>query len=266
MIGENLRIDATAYYKDVKDLVTTVHASSKLTGSSSGKATAFSNGDYGSVKGFDFTLDKMASGSKLSGSLSYSYMIAMGKGANATDAYYTYLTSTSDTLAPIKEYRLDFDQRHTVTAVIDYRVPADWKGSLFGISIPGNWGFNFVGYYGSGLPYTKTDSLGNRLGERNEGQLPASYSVDCRFNKNFKMGPSSKSMLTWFVEVDNLFNRRNILNVYSHTGVPDNDNTRATAGLGTSQNQVDQLDQLYDHDPQNYSSPRTVRTGFEFSF
>ena len=260
MIGDNLRLDATAYYKDITDLVTT-----RLYGRNGVNAiTMFDNGDYGNVKGIDFGLEKLALKGFLSGSISYGYMIAMGKGASATDPYYTYLTSNIDTLAPVKEYRLDFDQRHTLTAVLDYRVPGEWKGNLFGLPIPGGWGFNFVGYYGSGLPYTKTDSNGNRLGERNEGQLPANYSVDMRFNKDFRMGPQ-KSMLTFFVEVDNLFDRRNVLNVYTRTGLADNDNQQQTL-LSASLNQMAALDHLYDHDPQNYSAPRTVRTGLEFRF
>lgn len=259
MLTENLTLDATAYYKDISDLVTT-RSFDKVAGRT---VTLYDNGDYGSVKGFDITLEKLALNSKLSGSVSYSYMIAMGKGASATDAYYTYLTSTTDTLAPVKEYRLDFDQRHTVTTVLSYRVPLDWKGSFMGMSLPSGWGLGFIGYFGSGLPYTKTDVNGNRLGERNEGQLPVNYRVDLRFNKDFSIG-LKKSLLTFFIEVDNLFDRRNVLNVYSRTGLANND------GVATSSNdpvrllELQRLDRLYDHDPQNYSAPRTIRTGLEF--
>ena len=121
-----------------------------------------------------------------------------------------------------------------------------------------------VGHYGSGLPYTPTDVNGNRLGERNEGRLPANYTVDMRFNKDF--GLFRGQVLSFFVEVDNLFNERNVLNVYSRTGVADNDGVTTGAGLSLDQNQVRHYDQLYDHDPQNFNPPRTIRTGLEFSF
>ncbi|MBK7140796.1 MAG: TonB-dependent receptor [bacterium] len=261
MINDGLRVDLTAYYKDIKDLVTTREAL-QYAGRT---VTKFDNDDYGSVKGFDVALEKLSMGGYVSGSISYSYMIAMGNGSSAMDPYYTYLTSNEDTLAPISEYRLDFDQRHTLTTVLDFRVPADWKGKVFGLSIPGNWGINMVGYYGSGLPYTKTDSLGNRFGERNEGSLPSNYSVDMRFNKDFEIG-SKKNLLSFFIEVDNLFNKKNILNVYAHTGLPDDDNRRYTGGLSTNQQELARLDRLYDNDPQNYGPPRTVRTGLEFGF
>lgn len=261
MINEGLRFDVTAYYKDIKDLVTTREAL-QWAGRT---VTKFDNDDYGSVKGLDLALEKLSLGGYFSGSVSYSYMIAMGNGSNAMDAYYTYLTSTEDTLAPISEYRLDFDQRHTLTTVLSFRVPSTWQGKVFGLAVPGNWGITMVGYYGSGLPYTKTDSLGNRFGERNEGSLPANYSVDMRFNKDFFIG-AKKNLLSFFIEVDNLFNKENVLNVYPHTGQPDDDNNRYTGGLATNQQELSRLDRLYDHDPQNYGPPRTVRTGLEFGF
>ncbi|MFH1372550.1 MAG: TonB-dependent receptor [bacterium] len=261
LIGEELRLDVTAYYKDIEDLVTT-RSSSKVAGSA---ITRFVNADYGSVKGFDVSLEKLPLSGYLSGSISYGYMIATGNGSYALEPYYTFLTSTSDTLAPVTEYPLDFDQRHTVTAVVSYRVPGDWQGRLFGTRLPSAWGVTMVGHYGSGLPYTPTDADGNRLSERNDGRLPANYTVDMRFNKDLAFGANGHP-LSLFIEVDNLFNRRNVVNVYSRTGQADNDGLQAGAGFALNQDDLDHYDQLYDHDPQHYSPPRTIRAGFELSF
>lgn len=261
LIGEDLRLDVTAYYKDIEDLATT-RSSYKVAGFA---VTHFDNDDYGSVKGFDVALEKLPMSGYLSGSVSYSYMIATGNGSYALEPYYTFLTSTEDTLAPVTEYPLDYDQRHTVTAVLSYRLPGNWHGRLFGMKIPGAWGLTMVGHYGSGLPYTPTDADGNRLGERNEGRLPANYTVDMRFNKDFSFGAGGYP-LSFFVEVDNLFNRRNVIDVYSRTGQPDDDGRQTGAGLALDEKELDRLDRLYDHDPQHYSPPRTIRTGFEINF
>jgi hypothetical protein len=165
----------------------------------------------------------------------------------------------------VSEYALDFDQRHTVTAVISYRVPWNWNGRLFGLSLPSAWGISMVGHYGSGLPYTATDADGNRLGERNEGRLPANYTVDMRFNKEF--AAMGKGMpLTLFVEVDNLFNRLNVIDVYTKTGQSDNDGEVIQSASSSTQAQLNYFDRLYDHDPQNFSPPRTVRVGMELKF
>ncbi len=261
VIGNDLRLDVTAYYKDIKDLVTT---RSSYTFDSRA-VTYFDNADYGSVKGIDLALEKLPSDGYLSASASYSYMVARGNGSDAYDPYYTYITSPETHDEPITEYPLDFDQRHTVTGVLDYRVPADWSSNFLGLSLPGAWGLNVVGRYGSGLPYTPIDSDGSPLGERNEGRLPANYRVDLRFNKDFPFS-DGKQNLSFFVEVDNLFNRRNIVNVYALTGQPDDDGFDPRGGLALDQAALDQYDYLYDRDPQNYSQPRTVRTGLEFTF
>lgn len=262
LINDGLRIDLTAYYKDLADLVTT----REIDTIAGNPVTRYENGDYGSVTGFDFALEKLANGTPLSGSISYSYLTARGTGSDANVPYYSYITSNTDTLAPVGEYPLDFDQRHTVSALVDLRFGSDWKGRLFGLKLPTNWGISLVGTYGSGMPYTKTDRNGRRIGGRNEGRLPASMTVDMRLSKDFFL-TSFGSNLTLFVEVDNLFNRRNVINVYSMTGLADYDNSVIQAGgLSLRQEEINAADRLYDHDPQNYSQPRTVRTGLKIGF
>lgn len=261
LIQDWLRLDITAYQKNITDLVST-RSFFEVAGNA---VTTFVNEDYGSSKGVDLHLEILPSNGLFSGSVSYGYMIAQGIASTATEPYYTYLTSVNDAEAPRTEFPLDFDQRHTVTAVVDFRAPKDWNESLLGISIPGDWGLGFVGYYGSGLPYTATDQDGNRLGERNEGRLPAQYTVDMKFNKDFRLR-GSDYLLSFFVEVDNLFNKQNIINVYSLTGRADTDGFISSGGLAVSQDEINTYDRLYDFDPQNFSAPRTIRTGIELNF
>ena len=267
LIGDNIRLDITAYYKDMEDLVT-LRNLANINNVGISQAYQFINADYGSVRGFDVAIDKMRGDGLISASLSYSYMQATGNGSDAYEAYYTYLSpSATDSEPPVTEYPLDFDQRHTLTGVLDIRAPRDWSGSFLGLGLPSAWGINLVGYYGSGLPYTKTDVSGYRLGERNGARLPASYTVDMRVNKDFYFGSRNDNYLTLFIEVDNLFNRLNVIDVYSVTGAPDDDNDNiVSSGLTLDQSLLDQLDYLYDHDPQNYSAPRTIRTGLEYNF
>jgi outer membrane receptor protein involved in Fe transport len=260
LIGEDLRLDATAFFKDIRDLVTTRNDGLP----NPIKATMFDNGDYGSAKGFDLSLEKLKGDGNFGASISYGYLIATGNSSYATEAYYTHLNSVTDTSAPVTEYPLEFDQRHTATAVVSYGVPENWSQRIFGLKMPTNWSLTFVGQYGSGMPYTKTDQDGNRLGERNEGRLPATFDVDMRFLKAFAV--RGKSAVNFFVEVDNLFNRRNVIDVYSRTGLATNDGLRPGNGFATNQTDLDYYDKLYDHDPQNFAPPRTVRTGLEFTF
>lgn len=257
MINDGLRLDVTAYHKDIQGLVTT-----RQTKYGPIVATRFNNDDYGSVQGIDLELQKLPGSGVFAASVSYTYMHASGNGSDPLEPYYSF--NSDDSALPITEYPLDFDQRHTLTAAADWRFPESWKGNLFGLTIPGHWGLSMVGYYGSGLPYTRTDADGNRLGERNEDRLPANYTVDMRFNKHFRI--ASGNLVTFFLEVDNLFDKRNILNVYTRTGLPDDDAVSPGTSLAVRQDEIDEANRLYDHDPLNFSAPRTVRTGFEFSF
>ncbi|UCD17349.1 MAG: TonB-dependent receptor [Candidatus Zixiibacteriota bacterium] len=266
MINEDFRLDVTTYYKDIENLVATreigIFAGSPV--------TQFVNEDYASAKGVDVTLEKVASGN-LSGTFVYSYMIAKGNSSSAYEGYYDYITEPEGPDAPVKEYPLSFDQRHTATLNITYRVPHSWKGSLFGVTIPGSWGLNALGHYGSGMPYTVTDEFGMPMGGINEGRLPAYYSVDMRFFKDIFL-PHSESYFSFFIEVENLFDRRNVVDVYSNTGLPDDDGRRydLTAdpdgdGPATAED-ANEFYRLLAKDPTNYSAPRTVRFGLEFNF
>ena len=263
LINDDWRLDVTTYYKDIENLVAT-RSIGLFAGS---EVTQFVNEDYGSVKGFDITLEKMATG-HFSGTLVYSYMIAKGNSSAAYEGYYDYIGNDSTPNSPIKEYPLDFDQRHTATLNLSYRVPSDWRGNFMGMKIPGAWGVNAIGRYGSGMPYTITDESGYSSSV-NDGRLPAYYSVDMRFFKNIFL-PRSENYFSFFVEVENVFDRRNVINVYSNTGLPDDDN-RITSGDPDGDGPATAADanryySLLAKDPTNYSAPRTVRLGLEFNF
>ncbi len=265
LLSEDVRVDITVYQKDIQDLVTTINPgfSTKPTD----VITSFQNEAYGSSKGIDVQIERLPGNGLLNASLSYGYMIANGIGSSVYEPYYSYLTSSVDTIAPVSEFPLDYDQRHTLTAVIDFRVPKNYETKLFGVQVPTNWGIGFVGNYGSGLPYTITDSLKNRIGDRNEGRLPSNYTVDMKFIKHFSVN-KNRNKMSFFVEVDNLFDKRNIIDVYTNTGRPDYDGQAVSPNLnaGVTQEQVDYFDRLFDKDPSHYSRPRTVRTGLEFNF
>jgi outer membrane receptor for ferrienterochelin and colicin len=262
MLNQDLRLDITVYYKDIKDLIAT--RAQYLPGSVN-PITKFVNEDYGSVKGMDVTIEKVARGN-FSGSLVYSYMIAKGNSSSAREGYYKYIANTTDTVLPVQEFPLSYDQRHTATISLEYRAPRDWHGKMFGVDIPGDWGVNMTGHYGSGMPYTVTDNvLGFRLGNVNEGRMPATYSVDLRFNKYIFMTRSA-TFLSFFVEVENLFNRRNVINVYGNTGRADDDGRFASEATDPEADLRNHYYKLMANDPQNYSAPRRVRVGLEFNF
>jgi len=267
MLTKDIKLDLTVYYKDLTNLATTrqvIYAG--------GSFTQYTNADYGSVKGFDFTLVKMPVG-YLSGKVAYTYSIAKGNASSVTEGYYDYFTRGSNApVWPVREYPLDFDQRHTLIADLDFRVPRQWQGEFMGIGIPGAWGLNVLTKYGSGLPYTKTDEQGNRIGMLNQGRMPPTYRVDLKFNKDFYFFKDNDVRFSFFTEIENLFDRRNVKNVYSNTGKSDDDGRDFDAitdpdgdGPFTAED-VNFYYRLLAKDPQNYDAPRIIRWGVELVF
>ncbi len=267
-LSNDITLKITTYYKDLTNL-----ASTREVVYYGGSYTKFTNADHGTTKGFDVILTRQPGRANLSGSINYSYMIAKGNASSPYEGYYDYFTQgTNAPVWPVKEYPLAFDQRHTLTIDLDYRVPRDWQKDLLGMRLPGAWGLNLLTSYGSGMPYTKTDDEGNRLGSLNEGRMPPTYRVDMKFNKDFYLFEGKESHLSFFTEVVNLFDRRNILNVYSNTGKPNDSGyhyelTVDPDGDGPlTAEDVNRYYRLLAQDPQNYDTPRTIRWGIEFIF
>lgn len=217
-VADDVRLDVTTYYKDVSNLVST-----HFVATPSGGYTQYRNGDYGSVKGLDLSLAK-AGNNRLTGFVNYSYMIAEGNSSDANEFYYDYFTRGEDApVIPVQEFPLSFDQRHTLSVNVDYRIRRGEYPRVFGVTLPSAWGLNTLFSYGSGMPYTRTGEDGLRLGGVNEARMPANYRVDMRFDKDLFLFGKNSNFLRFFVEVVNVFDRRNVINVYSRTGLADVD-------------------------------------------
>ncbi len=264
-IAEDTRFTATTYYKDVSNLV-----SSEQVFYGASTYTLYHNGDYGSVKGLDLVFTKRGN-ARLSGSANYSYMIAEGNSSDANEFYYNYFTVGDNAPpVPVQKYPLSFDQRHTLSVNVDYRFGRNDRPRIFGYRLPAAWGMSTLITYGSGMPYTKTDQKGMRMGGLNEGRMPATYRVDLRFDKDFYFTKKDLSKLRLFVEINNLFDRRNVTTVYTRTGLPNDDGfdyaLAATQQDPVTASRVNALHRLLARNPQNYDPPISVQWGLEWMF
>ena len=261
-LSDDIVVGMTAYHKDVENLVATRALPQGPVGLA---VTTFVNEDYSSIKGFDLHLAKRKSGI-LSGEINYSLMKATGNSPSETFAYYNYI-GQEDTTLPTKAYALDFDQRHTMTVNMDITTPRDWHGRFLVLPLSGAWGLNVIGRYGSGLPFTKVNSkTGSRIGGLNDYRMPTTYQFDARVSHDFPFGRGA-TLLRLFVEVENVFNRKNIVNVYPGTGLPDDDGVDfAGGGPYVTPEESVRLHSLIVKDPGNFGPPRVVRTGLQFRF
>jgi outer membrane receptor protein involved in Fe transport len=264
VINDGLRMNVTTYYKDIKNMVGSREVEDEA---SENPITMFTNADYGSCKGFDVALSSINQG-QFNWSVNYSYMIAKGNASDPYEMYYDFIAVTEEERMPLpsREYPLAYDQRHNLTAVTDFRVSRGEKLDVLGMTLPDAWGINLLGRYGSGLAFTKTDVAGKRLGSLNGERLPYTLRFDLRFNKNFYFSREARSFLSFFVEVENLFDRRNVVSVYSATGEPDEDGLIASNVSDPNYAEQVRLYDLLAKNPQNYDHPRQIRMGMEFNF
>ncbi len=239
-LAPRLGMNATLFYKDIRNLL----ATEVLIRYDQEKYARYVNKDYANVRGFTLALNhQMVDGFAFS--LDYTYQIAEG---NASDPNEVYKDNQADPPRdPEKKVRpLDWDQTHTVNAVISY-------------ALPGQWNFGIIGSMGSGLPYTSHPWL-EPEGEMNDSRKPMHYNIDVKASKGFDLGEQMRATITLWIY--NIFDIKNETDVYSDTG-------RATYTMEAMQSTlirgINTADDYYTH-PDWYSTPRQVKLGLSVSF
>ncbi|MFQ6617363.1 MAG: TonB-dependent receptor domain-containing protein [Fidelibacterota bacterium] len=196
---DNIKVEAKGFYKDIKGLTDT----RQTFFTASQYYTMFTNIDYGNVRGFEVTLYKRYA-NFIGGNVNYTYSIAKGKSSSYRQNYnFTW----AGNIIPRKEEFLDWDQRHTVNATINVRVPKD--RNLFGTGIFNDMGANIVVQYGSGLPYTPPQRT--REVYINTARRPWTSSVNLLADKRVYL--SKNVSFEIFLWVDNLLNRKNLTGI-----------------------------------------------------
>ena len=239
-LAETWALDFTTWYKDITDLLSTLHISYL-----SQDYVIFYNSDYASVKGFDMTLRKKYS-NYMSASLDYTYTIAKGNNSQPLGGYFDAFAQEE---IPHQEYFLDYDQRHDVALNVNFSIPKDRGPEFWGIKFLSNFNMNLLFQVGSGLPYTPYVDPTLRI-EPNSGRKPWTSNMDLRVQKTIAISGISTAA---FVEVKNLFDRENVVHVYSRTGKPFDTGLPGLVGSSPDAN----------HNPLHVGPPRLVRAGVQ---
>ncbi len=293
---KNSTLKLTMFYIEKKDMIQTTNVVQAYPTS----YNSFSNVDFGTVKGLSVEYDLRRTGG-ISMTANYTLQFADGTGSSTTDGQNLVSSGVPNLRTT---HPLDFDQRHTITLNFDYRFGAktDYRGPRLklnkgkenekSIGILENVGANVVFRAGSGTPYSKQANIthegqfgiggGNTAldGQINGSNLPWSYKVDLRIDKNMeinfggkKEGAEKKTAnLTVYLQVLNVLNTKNVLAVYKATGNPDDDgylNSAEAQTLISSQNDPESFRDLYaikNNNPSNYSRPRVIRIGLLLDF
>jgi len=252
---DNLTLRMSGYYKDIFNLLNTSRHRLGLTSSIS--QDVYKNLDYGRSRGIEVQIDKHYS-NYWTASINYQFAYAYGKSSSNRSGYDAVVDKTA---IPLRDLPLDWDRRHMLNVSLDLHVRENEHPKIFGIKLPSAWGINLLWQWGSGFPYTPDKDnpfakhlLSAKSWERtNALRLPAYSRVDLKANKDFTIKGVD---LSFFIQVDNLTNRRNVLSVYKATGLPDDSDIKDGWGNGDD----------HDKNPGNWSAPRQIDIGVEISF
>ncbi|KPK73006.1 hypothetical protein AMJ87_03225 [candidate division WOR_3 bacterium SM23_60] len=235
--------------------------------------------DQVSVNGYEFAIRKRFPQGV---SLDFSYNLQYAQNSNYWDGpVYMNEYAQPGQFVRWEEHASDYDQRHTFHAHITVPFP---KRSY---AAPGFTAF-IVSYH-AGHPYTPTDLAGHILVGRNAARIDGYWNVDWKINRAFRIG---RNRLVFTGLVTNLFNAKQVVDVYTTTGVPD-DHGDPDPSPGqfasipfTSSHYSPQADHNHDglitpseglaeyiaarnslyEDPTNYNNPFRLRLGIGLEF
>lgn len=230
-IGDNAAIDISGFYKNVKGEVQADRITPSPDAPQIQAYNVLTNGDFATTKGLELKLT-IRRINRLQSQVNYTYTAAEGTGSGATSfiSAVDHLSQRPTTLFP-----LDYNQTHRGSVILDYRFGKDDGGPVLE-----QFGVNLLYSFNSGHPYTHVTTSGGQsdqydmgvdylsdtrsrkaLEPVNSSSTPWVHLVDLRVDKSFNI--TDDLLATVYMRVNNLFNTKNVINVFPVTGSPEDD-------------------------------------------
>lgn len=281
VLSKKSSLKLSGFYREQRNQVTLIN----VAGAYPNSYRTWGNRDFGTIKGITASYDLRRSGN-VSLRASYTLQFAEGTGSDPA-SQATLINSGQPNLRTIFPY--NYDQRHQLSAALDYRYGEgkDYNGPTIGnVQIFKNMGANMTTYIASGTPYSAQSTIlptafinagsGGIKGTVNGSRKPGSFRTDLQIDKNIvlKFGEEKKKSanLNVYLLVNNLFNFRNVLDVYRATGNAEDDgylNAAQWQSQIQAQRDVESFTQYYlmrMDNPFNFGIPRTIRLGAKLDF
>lgn len=282
-------LNFSTFYREMRDQIQAY----RFSGAYPQSYYSYNNIDFGTVKGLTMTYDmRRTNNARIRAS--YTLQFAEGTGSDAESAR-SLVSSNQPNLRTLSP--LDFDRRHGINVLLDYRYgegkeyngPVSSKTTADGKVKTTQWlkntGITITFNGGSGTPYSKSSRVvatqlggGSAIlqGSINGSRLPWQFRMDARLDKDIMLTASDKEgkdlFINIFLDVLNVLDTRNILSVYRATGNPDDDGYLAAAEFQAgiqAQTYEQAFRDLYAikvNNPGNYSQPRQIRLGVSLNF
>jgi len=245
-----MKIEIKGFYRDARNYV----SSGIPIDLGDGKSYyTYVNKDYSNSRGIIFSFYRRFN-HLIGWTLDYTYQIAEGSNSNPDEEFGAVLDGEEPARSIIP---LDWDQRHNI------------NGS---ISIGQNgWGANAVFQYGSGYPYTPEITNYEQQGAvlsnvllRNSRRKSSNFRVDLKLFKQIRVGTINGK---FYINIYNLFDRRNELTVYGDSGRSDQtiEESRAEIISPFEPLRPNTISEYYNR-PHWYDEPREIQFGFQFAW
>lgn len=195
-----VKLDVSAYYKDVTNLV----ESAFYYDEQQSVYQTYVNRDYADIKGFHVSVEK--SEGPVRAYLRYNYESATGKSSNALDAPIIQFENPAEgqesvDLPDPEDVYLNYDRTHKIVTNVTFFTPQDFGFSIGEFRPFSNISLSATYKIFSGRPYTWDESgQGLKFNKR----TPTERDMQVRIEKRFKVGNSTLSI---YGEGFNLLNR-----------------------------------------------------------
>lgn len=239
---DNLSIDVTGYFRDIRDWTSTSYAIPTYRPDVS--YVVFTNRDFANVRGITLSVDRKLA-NYFAFTVDYTYQITEGTNSDPTQEFFATQSGEepTKTLTP-----LNWDQRHAINANL-------FVGT-------GDYGASLTANFNSGQPYTPSLVTGTRTGQSiisglrsNSRSKPNQFNLDFNVFKNIKYAGMNFQL---FLKVFNLLDSDNPVNIFTDTGQVD-----YTLYMLT---RPDDADEDWFDIPSFYSEPRRIQVGTKISF
>ena len=304
-VGAKSAISISAYYSEKRNQIQAY----RFTGAYPNTYYSYQNIDFGTVQGFTFSY-RMNRTKNVTLSANYTLQFAKGTGSSSQSQLAIIQAGqpnlrTLTNLSFDQRHRIGVNFDYRFTSGQDYKdnggpistkvvVNESGEETVKEIEWLANTGFSLLFSAASGTPYTRSSTPYSTIvagtnstlaGTINGSNMPWQYQADLRIDKTFmfnfnknkkdengKTKAAKIGYLTVYVDIQNLFNFKNIISVYDYTGNPDDDGYLSAAAYQqqiNSQIYVPSYVNYYEmrvQNPYNYSRPFRASLGIQFGF
>lgn len=287
-VNKSSAITFSAYFKEFKNQIQVRRYSGVYP--NPGEYYSYDNIDFGTTKGFEFGYELRRT-NNLKLSVNYTLQFADGTGSDDVTQLQV-VANSSENFRNVAA--LDYDSRHSINAVVDYRFGSgdDYNGPTTkkGGQILSDFGINLLTQVRSGTPYTKQIRASdmrstfpgrvNAEGTINGSRIGWNFNMDLKINKSFDVTFKSKNEekeakslnFDLYLRIDNLLGIATVVNVYRFTGSASDDGYLGSAAGQVVINNADNPTSYKDlykagvNTPDHYSLPRRIFLGASVFF